>query len=79
MASVNSSSTANSGGYSVTVGNAGNCTATASLQVTISQAIAQVNPSSQSVCVGGTVSLSSVGTGSYSWRGPTTSAAVFSM
>ncbi|MFN8354753.1 MAG: T9SS type A sorting domain-containing protein [Spirosomataceae bacterium] len=70
MASVNTSSTANSGGYSVTVGNAGNCTATASLQVTISQAIAQVNPSSQSVCVGGTVSLSSVGTGSYSWRGP---------
>jgi hypothetical protein len=60
----------NAGTYTVTVTGTGGCTATASVVINVKTAVATASAVSTSVCVGGTISLSSTGGGTYSWSGP---------
>ncbi|MFN8357659.1 MAG: S8 family serine peptidase [Spirosomataceae bacterium] len=67
-----SASAAMSGLYSVTVGNGGTCTVSATLSVSVQAAALSVNPSPLNVCIGQTINLSanaSPAASAFSWKG----------
>ncbi len=54
--------------YTVTVSDAGGCSATAARTVNVNQSpVASVSPSSQSICSGTSATLTAGGSGNYSW------------
>ncbi|MFN8357653.1 MAG: PA domain-containing protein [Spirosomataceae bacterium] len=68
-----SASAAMSGLYSVTVGNGGTCTVSATLSVSVQAAALSVNPNPLNVCIGQTINLSanaSPAASAFSWKGP---------
>jgi gliding motility-associated-like protein len=67
--SVVSSTTANSGVYTVTVTATG-CTATATTSVTVNALPVATATNTGPYCSGGTIQLNSTGGGTYSWTGP---------
>ncbi|MFN8357664.1 MAG: choice-of-anchor Q domain-containing protein [Spirosomataceae bacterium] len=67
-----SASAGMSGLYSVTVGNGGTCTVSATLSVSVQAAALSVNPNPLNVCIGQTINLSanaSPAASAFSWKG----------
>jgi hypothetical protein len=62
--------TAAGGTYTVTVTNAGGCTATITTNITVNNGIAAVASSNSPVCTGVALNLFASGGTSYSWNGP---------
>ncbi|HRK28701.1 MAG TPA: T9SS type A sorting domain-containing protein, partial [Chitinophagales bacterium] len=58
------------GTYTVTVTNANSCTASASMMVTVNTAPVVNIIGSTNACLGGTISLTATGGGTYAWTGP---------
>jgi hypothetical protein len=58
--------------FTVTVGNANSCTATASTVVTINAIPSPIAGSNSPICAGDVLNLNSAGGNAYSWQGPAT-------
>ena len=77
QSSLQTTSTGISGTYSVTVTSSNNCTASASVVVTINTPpTILINPSSANTCAGAPVTLTAGGANSYVWSNAATTAAV---
>ncbi len=63
-------STDQSGNYSVTVANTYGCTASASVAVTVNPLPTVTASSNSPVCIGGTIQLQASGGTTYAWKGP---------
>ena len=63
-------STDQSGNYSVTVANTYGCTASASVAVTVNPLPTVTASSNSPVCIGGTIQLQASGGTAYAWKGP---------